>query len=153
MGVHSGTETDTNERHYRGDRGDRGRRGGMRGGRGGGGYHSSHETDSVPHPNALTGGRNSISPGEQAVNGGDGDRSTKHEPGPKEQREGRPPNSRQRGNNNNSSTATVSVPSGNNQGKQSGNHHSGSDSDSKVAKNKLNNSSKVKEHIVNGKAE
>lgn len=141
--VASGTETDTSISNYRGDRPS----GRGRGGRGG--YNQrGHESDSghPPSTSASGMGRSSVSPGLQTVNGGGGDRSTKQEPGPKDQRDGRPPrDTRPRGSNNNSTPASGSQPQ-----KVMGNHHSGSDSDSKVAKNKVNNSAKGKDLIVNG---
>lgn len=110
----------------------------MRGGPGG--YHSNHETESSSHPSGSAAGI-------AAVNGGDGDRSSKHDSIPKEQREGRPPRDpRPRGNNNNSSTVSVSGSGANSQQAK----QSSSDSDSKLVKNKMNSNSKTKDHIVNG---
>ncbi|BFZ06704.1 hypothetical protein BsWGS_09743 [Bradybaena similaris] len=137
----SGTETDTSISNYRGERNS---------GRGRGSFNRGHESDSGHPPSTSTSGvgRTSISPGLQTVNGGSGDRPIKQEPAPKDQRDGRPPrDTRPRGSNNNSTT-----PASNSQSqKVVGNHHSGSDSDSKLAKNKVNNNSaKEKERIVNG---
>ncbi|KAK0054498.1 fragile X mental retardation syndrome-related protein 1-like isoform X2 [Biomphalaria pfeifferi] len=150
----SGTETETSVSNYPRDRNSgrgRGRGGGynQRGNEsdtGRGGY-KGHESDSGHTPSvSVSGGRSSISPGIQTVNGGGGDRPTKPEPPSKDQRDSRPPrDSRPRGNN------VSAVPSGQPAKQVSGNHHSGSDSDSKLAKSKLNNSgAKTKEHIVNG---
>ncbi|KAI8743687.1 fragile X mental retardation syndrome-related protein 1-like isoform X2 [Biomphalaria glabrata] len=150
----SGTETETSVSSYPRDRNSgrgRGRGGGynQRGNEsdtGRGGY-KGHESDSGHTPSvSVSGGRSSISPGIQTVNGGGGDRPTKPEPPSKDQRDSRPPrDSRPRGNN------VSAVPSGQPAKQVSGNHHSGSDSDSKLAKSKLNNSgAKTKEHIVNG---
>ncbi|RUS82513.1 hypothetical protein EGW08_009727 [Elysia chlorotica] len=99
-------------------------------------------------PQSGPGARSNVSP---AMNGGAGDRPGKPEAGqPKEQRDARPSN---RGNNNNSSSGPQALSGLPPKGSVPNHHGGGAESDSKLAKSKLNNNSstiKAKEHIVNG---
>ncbi|KAK3776884.1 hypothetical protein RRG08_024656 [Elysia crispata] len=141
-----------------------------RGPRGGGRYNHNrgHESDSGRYgssrnqegepggrmptgnggPQSGPGGRSNVSP---AMNGGAGDRPGKPETGqPKEQRDQRTSN---RGNNNNSSSGPQSMSGLPPKASMPNHHGGGTETDSKLAKNKLNNNSstiKSKEHIVNG---
>ncbi|BFZ00616.1 hypothetical protein BsWGS_03656 [Bradybaena similaris] len=119
-------------------------------GRGRGGYnHRGYESESGhPASSSLPSlPRSATSPSGQAVNGGSGDWPSRQESGPKGLREVRPPRDNRPRGRSNGGPAMGGVSQN---FKMVGNHIGGSEANPQPAINKVNNSSTVKEQLVNG---
>ncbi|CAG5128789.1 unnamed protein product [Candidula unifasciata] len=135
----SGPETDRRVSNYRRDHV-----------RGRGGYnHRGYESESGHPASASMPGvpRASVSPSRQTVNGGSGDWPSRQESGPNGPRDVRPPrDNRSRGRTN----GGPAMGGASQNFKMAGNHVGGSEVNPQFAANKVNNSSTVKEQLVNG---